>query len=97
MALETDKVIDEMLICVKCFADLRCETNGVSVARDPHYVQSADLYKCPECGYEVLTGAGQVHNVEYSKAVYNREAGRWKKLYKIDTKEVFEAEVVEDG
>jgi len=86
-----------MLICVKCFADLRCETNGVLVARDGYYVQSADLYKCPHCGFEILTGAGQVHNIEYSKAVYNRTAGRWRRLYKIDTKEFFEAEAVDVG
>lgn len=86
-----------MLICVRCFADLRCEKNGVLVARDEYYVQTADLYKCPECGFELLTGASQVYTVEYSLAAYDRTAGRWRRLYKMDKKEIIEGEAVDVG
>lgn len=94
-ALGKNKVNDKMLICVKCLTDMRCEKNGVLVARDPHHVQNADLYKCPECAFELLTGAGNAHNWEYARELYARNKGQWRDLYKIDTKEFIEAEPIE--
>ncbi len=50
-------------VCVKCRVDMRPEMNGVGLldmaAFGPYKVWDADLWKCPECGVEVVVGAGQ--------------------------------------
>jgi len=47
-------------VCMKCKCELRPETNGMAVcdvAKFGDYeLYAADLYKCPQCGYEVLGG-----------------------------------------
>jgi hypothetical protein len=49
-------------ICVKCSIQMRTESNGVNViemaesVEGPCQVWKADLHKCPECGYEVVSG-----------------------------------------
>lgn len=94
-ALGKDKVNDKMLICVKCLTNLRCEKNGVLVARDPHHVQRADLYKCPECGFEIITGAGDALNWEQALRIYKGEISGTLDLYRMDVKTIRKDETVE--
>jgi len=58
-------------ICVKCQVEMRPETNGVGLLDmfeeptgsrtkySPYKLWDADLYKCPTCGHEIVTGFGQ--------------------------------------
>lgn len=41
-------------ICHKCRVEMRCKKNGFAV-QIGFTVFSADLYKCPKCGHEVIT------------------------------------------
>lgn len=51
-------------LCVKCQVYLKCEKNEVRVLqtwseeKKPDVVYYADLFKCPKCGYEIITGFG---------------------------------------
>jgi len=52
------------LVCAVCCIPMRPKKNGVDLAchiRDGsyYYTVSADLYVCPKCGHEVVTGFGQ--------------------------------------
>jgi hypothetical protein len=57
-----------MDVCAKCQRFMRCERNGVLVVvmsgDDPYKVFSADLWKCPSCGAEVIGGFGSQPLVE---------------------------------
>jgi len=49
-------------LCVKCQMDMRAERNGVTVVetymgdKSPYKTMRADLFKCPCCGFEVISG-----------------------------------------
>ena len=55
-------------VCVKCNCELRPEKNGVGVLdmyrpldsdkEEPYELYDADLWKCPQCGLEVVGGFG---------------------------------------
>ncbi len=51
-------------VCVKCECDLKPEQNGVycvetaGTERRPYKVWHADLWKCPNCGIEIVSGYG---------------------------------------
>ena len=56
-------------VCVKCKLEMRPETNGVGLLDmfnppdkpepQPYQVWDADLWKCPECGCEIVVGFGE--------------------------------------
>lgn len=47
-------------ICAKCQVEFRVQTNGVVLVSmaiwGPHEIRRADLWKCPICGVEILSG-----------------------------------------
>ena len=47
-------------VCVGCEVEMKPEKNGVGVLDmaefGPYKIWDADLYKCPECGCEVIVG-----------------------------------------
>jgi predicted RNA-binding Zn-ribbon protein involved in translation (DUF1610 family) len=49
-------------VCVNCEIELKPETNGVVVAEmmkedtEIYKLWMADLYKCPQCGVEIVLG-----------------------------------------
>jgi len=55
-------------VCVKCQCELRPKTNGVGLLDmynpsdkaepQPYQIWDADLWACPRCGYELITGFG---------------------------------------
>jgi len=55
-------------VCVKCQVDMKPEKNGVGLLDmaefGPYKVWDADLWKCPECGCEVVVGTG-MHAVSH--------------------------------
>jgi hypothetical protein len=52
-------------VCVECETSLKIEQNGVIVVemfnedRSIYRLWSADMWKCPLCGVEIVTGFGQ--------------------------------------
>jgi len=51
-------------VCVKCGCQYRCKQNGVTVLGkdhngEPDVVYQADLFECPGCEDQVITGWGQ--------------------------------------
>lgn len=56
-------------VCVKCQCELRPKENGVGLLDmfrpsdetepQPYQIWDADLWSCPKCGYELITGFGQ--------------------------------------
>lgn len=58
-------------VCVKCEVELRPEKNGVIVAELMQHntkiykLWSADLWKCPKCGIEVVLGFGRQAFIEH--------------------------------
>jgi hypothetical protein len=51
------------LVCVDCQCELKPETNGTTVIETASFgvykVWSADTWKCPGCGKEIVAGFGQ--------------------------------------
>jgi len=55
-------------VCAKCECEMRPERNGVGLLDmfnpsdkpdlQPYQLWDADLYKCPKCGCEIVTGFG---------------------------------------
>jgi hypothetical protein len=45
--------------CVRCLIRMRCKKNEVAVVHEDDYIQSGDLYQCPQCHTEVISGFGQ--------------------------------------
>ena len=45
--------------CVKCSTRMRCKKNEVSLVHKNDYIQSGDLYECPQCHCQVICGFGQ--------------------------------------
>lgn len=43
-------------ICVPCMVQYKPLKNGVIVQVGDFYLYAADLYQCPECGVQQLTG-----------------------------------------
>ena len=58
-------------VCVKCEVELKPEYTGVIVAEMMHNnteiykLWEADLWKCPECGLEVVLGFGSMPFMEH--------------------------------
>lgn len=45
--------------CVKCSIRMHCIQNEVYLVHKNDYVQAADLYQCPNCQTQILSGYGQ--------------------------------------
>jgi len=45
--------------CVKCSRRMCCVKNEVYLVKKNDYVQAADLYQCPNCQTQILSGYGQ--------------------------------------
>jgi len=65
-------------VCVPCSVVYRCEKNEVSVEEidpdgGPFRVRSGDLWKCPGCGHQIVTGFG--------RAVEAYESNCWESRY----------------
>lgn len=43
-------------ICVPCMTFYKPRQNGVIVQAGTEYLYAADLYECPECGVQMITG-----------------------------------------
>ena len=75
-------------VCVNCKVELKPEENGVIVAEMMrentaiYKLWEADLWKCPECGIEVVLGFGSMPFMEHYEGDINakleemKEAGR---------------------
>lgn len=48
-----------MHVCVKCNKAMVTERIGLHMREYDNCFRSGDLYKCEECGYELLTNFGQ--------------------------------------
>lgn len=49
--------------CISCSKEMICSKNGsvlvVPVGIRPYKIYQSDCYKCPNCGFEVMTGFAQ--------------------------------------
>ena len=52
------------LVCVNCQTELKAECNDTIVVETasfgPYKVWSADLWKCPGCGFEIVAGFANI-------------------------------------
>lgn len=49
---------DNNPICGKCQVSMNRKRNGVKVKYSTTEAQHGDLFECPNCGYEIITGFG---------------------------------------
>jgi hypothetical protein len=65
-----------VIICPKCQLELRCTKNSVGVEQmsidGPYQYFHADLWACPECGLEVISGFGIKPIIEHFNSDYAR-------------------------
>lgn len=71
-------------VCVKCNREMRPEKNGVGcldVFEDGRTYQlwDSDLWKCPECGYEILEGFGRGCLAEHYQDNFKSFLEAWQK------------------
>jgi len=69
-----------MLICMKCKKEMRCIENGINARWNGTHVYPGDLFKCTDCGVEILnTGnTNAYHSDRHSKKdVYMTESYRY--------------------
>ena len=78
----------ETPLCWKCGLELRPEKNGVVVVEmatfGPGALWQADLWKCPECGTQVIAGLARDPMTEHYKPDFadelrRAEASGWSK------------------
>ena len=50
-----------VMFCVRCGRVLECVKNGVEVKVNHGAYAHADLYRCPSCGFEIVTGLGSYY------------------------------------
>lgn len=70
------------LVCVSCGAFMRVKKNGVTVEEQtedsqPYKLWDADLYACPQCGTEVITGFGREPLAEHYQPTYAKTRERY--------------------
>ena len=46
------------ILCNKCHVMLSCKKNDVCVRMGGAELKWGDVYKCPICGFEIITGFG---------------------------------------
>ena len=68
-------------VCVPCNRFMRIEKNGVTVEEQTEVGESyklwdADLYRCPECGHEIVSGFGHVPLAEHYQPTYQQSRER---------------------
>lgn len=68
-------------VCVECQRVMLIKKTGISVAPVdiPDHTRNGDLYFCPECGYEIMSGFGaSYHNSLRNPDLYLLEHGQTK-------------------
>ncbi len=73
------------MVCVKCQKFMHCKKVGVAYEEGrpelgtwvPYRLWVTDLYKCQECGTEILAGQGFKPLSEH----YEEDYGQWKDRY----------------
>jgi hypothetical protein len=66
--------------CAKCEVDFRPEKNGVRLIelfqndKEPYAIWNADLWKCPICGVEIISGYSQ-HPIYHHEENFQRLLG----------------------
>lgn len=79
---------DKRVVCLTCSKKLGkivryvCEYNGYNIPYTDHGLQATDMWKCPECGHEILDGFGE------PDWCLNYEGDSWKKYLHEDMKEI---------
>ena len=80
------------MICAKCGKELKCKKNEVIVEElvlsDSSRIWEADLWKCPKCGIEIITGFGLAPIAEHFQKDYQKILTREKervKIYQIES------------
>jgi hypothetical protein len=74
-------------VCVKCQVELRPEKNEVGcldfASFGPYQLWDSDLWKCPKCGHEILTGFGQNPISIHHEENFTITVERWKEYRKV--------------
>jgi len=74
-------------VCPKCHVELQPERNGVAVLdladSGPHSLWDSDLWKCPECGVEVLGGFGRNPMFVHYEDTFERMVDKYRKEGKL--------------
>jgi DNA-directed RNA polymerase subunit RPC12/RpoP len=68
-------------VCRPCGAFMKIEQNGVTVEEQtedgqPYKLWDADMYRCPSCGHEVISGFGRGPLAEHYQPDYQRKRER---------------------
>jgi len=71
------------IVCVKCQIRLKPKKNEVGVLDigndgKPFYIWDADLWECPNCGIEVVTGFGQRPMANHTEEKFEDIVRQWK-------------------
>lgn len=70
-------------VCVKCQVEMRCKESGVGCLDmanfGPYKLWDSDLYECPKCGYQVLTGFGDHAISEHYEIDFRRLVAAYKR------------------
>ncbi len=68
-------------VCLPCGRFMRIEKNGVTVEEqtedgEPYKLWDGDKYRCPECGYEIVSGFGREPLAEHWQPTYRQARER---------------------
>ncbi len=82
-------------VCVKCEVELEPKKNGVgcldyaklSVDSQPYQIWDADLWECPNCHYQIVTGFGKApidahYTQSFPITVMPGKTGRWRPAHR---------------
>jgi hypothetical protein len=85
------------LVCVGCMVFLKIKRNGVAVeegmptkAADgsdtwgPYKLWMGDLYECPKCGTQLLTGFGRGPLAEHYQPTYAKTVAQFNPIGRVD-------------
>lgn len=75
------------LVCAKCGKELRCKKNEIIVEElvlsKSCRIWEADLWECPKCGAEIITGFGPAPIAEHFEEDYQKILAREKERVKV--------------
>jgi hypothetical protein len=74
------------VLCVRCGRFCDVKKNSVTVEElladgAPYKLWDADLYQCPECGTEIITGFGRREFAEHWQPNYAEQRARLAPIY----------------
>ena len=73
------------IVCVECEREYVCEENSINVADVSEQIEqvwSADLWKCPKCGHQIVAGVASKPFLDRHERYFTEKLTRLGRIYR---------------